>query len=66
MKWAHLALVSLAEPHDEAPCDEIHGLGSNENRITNHRRMNQNSNAAVHQRENVEMLTPAVQRSFIR
>jgi hypothetical protein len=41
MKWAHLALVSLAEPHDEAPRDEIHGLGSNENRITNHRRMNQ-------------------------
>ena len=41
MKGAHLALVALAEPDDEAPCYEIHGLGSNENRITNHRRMNQ-------------------------
>jgi hypothetical protein len=41
MKWAHLALVSLAEPHDEAPRDEINGLGSNENCIANHRCVNQ-------------------------
>jgi hypothetical protein len=41
VKRAHLALVSLAEPHDEAPCDKIHGLGSNKNRITNHGCVNQ-------------------------
>ena len=41
VKRAHLALVSLAEPHDEAPCHKIHGLGSNKNRITNHRCVNQ-------------------------
>jgi hypothetical protein len=35
-------------------------------RITNHRRMNQKPYEAVHQRENTEMLTPTVQRSFIR
>jgi hypothetical protein len=40
MKWAHLALVSLAEPHDEAPCHKIYGLGSNKDRITDHRCMN--------------------------
>jgi hypothetical protein len=41
VKWAHLALVSLAKPHDEAPCHEIHGLGSNKDRITDHRCVNQ-------------------------
>jgi hypothetical protein len=41
VKWAHLALVSLAEPHDEAPCHKIHGLGSNKHRITDHRCVNQ-------------------------
>ena len=41
VKRAHLALVSLAEPHDEAPSHEIHGLGSNKDRIPNHHRVNQ-------------------------
>ena len=66
VKWAHLTLVSLAEPHDEAPCHKIHGLGSNKDRITDHRCVNQEENEAVHQRENAEMLIPAVQRSLIR
>ena len=41
MKWAHLALVTLAEPHDEAPCHKIHGLGSNKDRIVDHCCVNQ-------------------------
>jgi hypothetical protein len=41
VKWAHLALVSLAEPHDEAPGHKIHRLGSNKDRITDHRCVNQ-------------------------
>jgi hypothetical protein len=41
VKWAHLALVPLAEPHDDAPCHKIHGLGCNKYRITNHRCVNQ-------------------------
>ena len=34
VKGAHLALVSLAEPHDEASCHKIHRLGSDKDRIT--------------------------------
>jgi hypothetical protein len=41
VKWAHLTLVSFAEPHEEAPGHKIHGLGSNKHRITNHRCVNQ-------------------------
>ena len=41
MKWAHFTFVSLAEPDDEAPCHKIHGLGSNKDRISNHRCVNQ-------------------------
>jgi hypothetical protein len=41
VKWAHLALVSLAEPHDQAPCNKIYGLGSNKDHITDHRCVNQ-------------------------
>jgi hypothetical protein len=41
MKGAHLALVSLTEAHDEAPCYEIHNLDKNKHRVPNHRRMNQ-------------------------
>jgi hypothetical protein len=41
VKWAHLALVSFAEPHNEAACHKIHGLGSNKDRITDHRCVNQ-------------------------
>jgi hypothetical protein len=41
VKWSNLALVSLGEPHNEAPCDKIHGLGSNKDRITDHRCVNQ-------------------------
>ena len=41
MKGTHLALVAFAEPHDEASCCKVHGLGSNKDRITDHRRVNQ-------------------------
>jgi hypothetical protein len=41
VKWAHLALISLAEPHDEAPCHKIHRLGSYKDRITDHCCVNQ-------------------------
>ncbi len=50
VKWAHRALVSLAEPHNEAPCHKIHGLGSNKDRITNHRCVNQEEHEAVAER----------------
>ena len=41
VKCAHLARVALAEPHDEAPCDKVHGLSSNKDRIADHRCVNQ-------------------------
>ena len=41
MEWTHLALESLTEPHDEAPCHKIHNLETNKHRVSNHRRMNQ-------------------------
>jgi len=41
VKGAYLALVSLAEPYDEASCHKIHCLGSNKDRITDHRCVNQ-------------------------
>jgi hypothetical protein len=41
VQWAHLALVSLAELHDEAPNHKIHGLGSDKDRITDHCCVNQ-------------------------
>jgi hypothetical protein len=39
--WAHLTFIPLAEPHDEASCHKIHGLGSNKHRITDHRCVDQ-------------------------
>ena len=41
VKWAHLALVSFADGHDEASSHEIHGLDTNKHGVTNYRRMNQ-------------------------
>ena len=41
MKRAHLALVSLTEPHDETACDEIHNLKTDKHDVSNHRRVDQ-------------------------
>ena len=41
VKWADLALVSLAEADDEAACHKIHGLDSHKDDNTDHRGVNQ-------------------------
>jgi hypothetical protein len=36
-----LALVLLAERHDQRACDKVHGLDGNEDSVFNDRRVNQ-------------------------